>query len=241
MEVPAGFTLGGVGSVTTCVRCQGSDGPAALKSSMHPLPRASGYNVSSKAGRGEAATSNGQLCRIQCAVLAGWTQLPAGLSPGCRPAGHRVLSSFRKIRPAAGSDGGWAGPPRPRPAARAAHSHRSGRPVCLSPTPSQLVTAPQGGVVASACCEVGKAGAGRRGGSWGCFSLEVVRTTLHVPPALTSLLHQRACSHGSAVTSEGMQSRLCSDALCSLAPQVPGWTAWRRSSATLSSSPSTGT
>ena len=65
--------------------------------------------------------------------------------------------------------------------------------------------------MASAGCEVGKAGAGRREGSWGCFSLEVVGTTLHVPPALASPLHQKACSHGFALTSEAVQSRLCSD------------------------------
>lgn len=83
--------------------------------------------------------------------------LPAALA--------RVISSFRKVRPAAGSDGGWAGPPRPGPAARAAHSYCWGRPLCPSPAPSQLVTAQQGGMVASAGCEVGKAGTGRRGGS----------------------------------------------------------------------------
>ena len=54
-------------------------------------------------------------------------------------------------------------------------------------------------------------GAGRREGSWGCFSLEVVGATLHVPPALASPPHQRACSHGFALTSEGVQSQLCSD------------------------------
>ena len=48
--------------MTTCIRHQGSDSPTALMSSVRPLPRASGYNVSSKAGRGEAGISNGQLC-----------------------------------------------------------------------------------------------------------------------------------------------------------------------------------
>ena len=67
-------------------------------------------------------------------------------------------------------------------------------------------------MLASASSEAGKGvGAGRRQGNWGCFSLEVVGTTLHVPPAPTSLLRQRVCSHGFAVTSEGVQSRLCSD------------------------------
>ena len=67
-------------------------------------------------------------------------------------------------------------------------------------------------MLASASSEAGKGvGAGRRQGNWGCFSLEVVGTTLHVPPAPTSLLRQRVCSHGFAVTSEGVQSQVCSD------------------------------
>ena len=117
--------------MTMCIRHQGSDSPAALMSSVRPLPRASGYNVSSKAGRGEAGISNGQLCwhSVSSALRGGRGSLLACLRLlSCRTRAPRALPSspgalsrvslcwapptlarvliLRTAWPAAGPDGG---------------------------------------------------------------------------------------------------------------------------------------
>lgn len=90
---------------------------------MRPLPRASGYSVSSKAGRGEAATSNRELCRYSGCSARGVPATPCwpvSRLLSCRTQAPRALPSSPGAQEPSLS--GLGSPP-PSPAS----SHPSGR------------------------------------------------------------------------------------------------------------------